>query len=382
MTPDLERLLCDSWDLYDDAGRLGCAVEPSIPIVWFGDWDAYQKSKLKIVTAAINPSADEFPDEDRFKRFPAARWSTTRTKPTDQARALNCYFEVNAYWDWFGKLEPLLAGFGATFRAKHANTALHTDVCSPIATSPKWADLGSRQARVMRSGIPHWQRLLRQLNPDVLLLSVSHAVLNRLNLLGEWSWANDRIGTKSAWSSRHRFGDKETLVVYAASTQNGPFGALSEDEKRDVGRLLGFQPLVSTAGPGAAFDLSPPSNRGPAEAGLAFSGGHGDGLPSVSKDQALERVAFEAALREWASRVRPKQEMGISIWVKDGAQRYRLNSDATREGVQRYLALVDEHQGQLAWHVGPSNTGTQSKVVFGPDRLSVTRFPLYRPGGA
>lgn len=51
----------------------GIRVDPSIPILYFGDLTAYENSPKRIVTVALNPSNVEFPSPST--RFPmAARW--------------------------------------------------------------------------------------------------------------------------------------------------------------------------------------------------------------------------------------------------------------------------------------------------------------------
>lgn len=44
-----------------------------MPILFFGDGNEYFSSELKVITLGLNPSRAEFPEEDRFQRFGAAR---------------------------------------------------------------------------------------------------------------------------------------------------------------------------------------------------------------------------------------------------------------------------------------------------------------------
>jgi len=48
-------------------------VRPSMPILFFGDSRRYECSTLKVITVGLNPSKLEFPNNDPFRRFPAAR---------------------------------------------------------------------------------------------------------------------------------------------------------------------------------------------------------------------------------------------------------------------------------------------------------------------
>ena len=43
-----------------------------MPILYFGDREAYEGSPLRIVTAGLNPSLAEFPSESPWLRFPGA----------------------------------------------------------------------------------------------------------------------------------------------------------------------------------------------------------------------------------------------------------------------------------------------------------------------
>ena len=108
-------------------------VRPAIPILFFGDLDAYAGSPQRVLTVGLNPSRTEFPPEDPFQRFPLAEYSRSE----DQQRyldALSAYFATNPYSKWFRSFEPLLNGMSASYYDHQTSTALHTDICSPVAT--------------------------------------------------------------------------------------------------------------------------------------------------------------------------------------------------------------------------------------------------------
>ena len=46
-------------------------VPDSIPILWFGDLEAYEKSDLRVLTVSKNPSDAEFGENQRFKNLSA-----------------------------------------------------------------------------------------------------------------------------------------------------------------------------------------------------------------------------------------------------------------------------------------------------------------------
>ncbi len=147
-------------------------VNPSLPILYFGDLDEYLTSPLKVVTVGKNPSDNEFrikrTDPYSFCRF--KRWKPHRANLID---TLNPYFR-EAPLSWFSCYEPVLNGMGCSYYSdKVNNRALHTDICSPIATNPTWSELNpSQQASLYLTGNKIWYQLIEELQPDILLVSV------------------------------------------------------------------------------------------------------------------------------------------------------------------------------------------------------------------
>ena len=144
----LKELVEEAWAIYQRAIGNGVAavVRPSIPILFFGDYERYFDSKVRTITVGLNPSKSEFPESDRFARFPEARYEDSNPpKAADYLRALANYFREQPYDTWFKPaFEEMLQGMGASYYDGARNTALHTDICSPLATDPTWSWLGSR----------------------------------------------------------------------------------------------------------------------------------------------------------------------------------------------------------------------------------------------
>jgi hypothetical protein len=69
----INQLLVESWTAYDRLCDESFIVRPAIPILFFGDRSRYLASPLRVVTVGLNPSGVEFPNEDRFARFPGVR---------------------------------------------------------------------------------------------------------------------------------------------------------------------------------------------------------------------------------------------------------------------------------------------------------------------
>ena len=66
-----DTLAARAWDIFhrtEDAGY-GVVVQPSIPILFFGDSAAYFASSVKVITVGLNPSKKEFDGPDPFHRF-------------------------------------------------------------------------------------------------------------------------------------------------------------------------------------------------------------------------------------------------------------------------------------------------------------------------
>ena len=157
-------------------------VKPSIPIIWFGDMEAYQKSKRKIVTVAINPSNKEFMENDSSTQYSFCRfhggeklWEKDVLTADDKEllySVLNNYFKDFPY-DWFNNFEKPLNCLEATYYPDNEQelTAIHIDVKSAIATDPTWGDIKDKQAQNRLSNTALFEQLLEYLKPDIILFS-------------------------------------------------------------------------------------------------------------------------------------------------------------------------------------------------------------------
>jgi hypothetical protein len=122
-------------------------VRGSTPVIAFGD-----ASTANVATLGLNPSRVEFLNDDGTERIGAQRRLATMrslelstTDLTDAAAHVveqivsdcNSYFRVNPYWDWFGKLSPILKACGASYQD---GSACHLDLVQ-WATDPTWGKL-------------------------------------------------------------------------------------------------------------------------------------------------------------------------------------------------------------------------------------------------
>lgn len=168
MEIELEKLLNDYLRDFSQKKQSRVAVKNSIPIVWFGDMEAYKSSRVKIVTVGLNPSHYEF-EETRF--------DTNANDAGKLYKTLDEYFRCNPYEKWFRSFEHCLRLIDASYGGKMAdrrytNTAICLDAYSSIATKPTWSNLSYReQNEVGQRDL--FERLLEYLQPDIILMSTA-----------------------------------------------------------------------------------------------------------------------------------------------------------------------------------------------------------------
>ena len=199
-----------SWDVYKHFENQPFLVKPSIPILFFGDSNRYFSSRLKVITLGLNPSRIEFPKQDRFLRFSKAGHVHPPVAGDGSYRgyleALNGYFHKppnHPYTPWFNSFEGLLNGLDCSYYGDAPNTALHTDLCSPLATDPPWSKLPNDVRRCLRQyGVSLWHSLVEFLSPDLIIASVARSHLGSISFPHECAWtvlyrSSGRIPTMS-----------------------------------------------------------------------------------------------------------------------------------------------------------------------------------------
>ena len=245
-------------DLFKDAlihfnkySELSFIVKPSLPILYFGDLNTYFNSNFKVITAALNPSDAEFKEfknsDPSYIRFP----EYDNTIETLQS-SLNNYFKKNPYKKWFGTPNvskggflPLLNGLRTCYyEGSQENTAIHTDICSPLATTPTWSGLALEQKEILSSeGFELWKKLILEIKPDLIVMSLKKSYLELLPLD-----FIKRIITKKGKSKPNRKQPEyvidhfrlnldgfETNVIWG-SAQNTPLQPFAN--KRELGKLI------------------------------------------------------------------------------------------------------------------------------------------------
>ena len=184
-----------AWDAFGRAGNLPSRVSPAVPILFFGDLGAYCASVTRILTVGKNPSKEEFPKKSRFLRFPLAE-NVAADEPDVYLDALCAYFRAGSqpYRRWFGAYEPFLNAVGASYYGSQPSTALHTDICSPVATDPTWRRLDpTDQCTLEQDGVPIWHDLLNALKPQLVVISVAKEHLEKVKLQPLSDWKNVHV---------------------------------------------------------------------------------------------------------------------------------------------------------------------------------------------
>ena len=245
----IDDLIRESWQVYRRFVDQPFLVRPSIPILFFGDSDQYFSSELKVITLGLNPSRIEFPEEDRFLRFSSARKVYPRilegASHEEYLQALNGYFHAppnHPYEPWFNSFEHLLKGLDCSYYGNAPNTALHTDLCSPLATNPTWSKLSSEaQTGLIQCGTPLWHSLVEWLSPDLIIASVARSHLRSISFPQKDGWkvvhTVERTNPYYVELTKLRIDNKTAGLVFGKAA-NTPFGTVSNIDKRRIGLAL------------------------------------------------------------------------------------------------------------------------------------------------
>jgi hypothetical protein len=243
-------------------------VKPSIPILFFGDSVRFFSSKLKVITLGLNPSKVEFPKEDRFLRFNSARTVYPRILEgafyDEYLKALNGYFRDPpnyTYKRWFNSYEPVLKGLDCSYYGDAANTALHTDLCSPLATDPTWSssNLPSKaRLSLMESGARLWHSLVKFLSPNLIIASIAKSHLSRITFPQQNRWRVVytvlRTNPYNVELTKIVIASDRTACLVFGRAANIPFGTVSDVDKRRIGFALKNLAGSADLGRGSAHD--------------------------------------------------------------------------------------------------------------------------------
>ncbi len=228
-------------------------IPNTIPIDWFGNRNEYEQSDIRIVTVGLNPSDIEFKESDKattystIYRFPNAQVGV----PTTYPRAWNEYFTYNPY-NWFNNFERVLQGMGASYGGhspegigEHdhpTRRAIHTDLCSSDATLPTWSHLShANKKAIAQVGIPRWEEQMKQLRPDIIIMSVAKEYWSKLpitDISDLYVITEAKNGTMRKRPVIIRKGYYNGALVILGVTRNTPFGSVCKEEQKHIGELI------------------------------------------------------------------------------------------------------------------------------------------------
>ena len=240
-------LLTQAKRAFDRAAKRACCVVPSVPILFFGDLKEYQASPLRVLTVGLNPSLHEFPAGEPFRRF-RLQEDSLDLDPSLYLDSMSAYFRTDPYRGWFSALEPLLKGMGASYYKGGASTGIHTDICSPVATNPTWSQLGEDDKDALTSdGVQLWHMLLKELRPQIVVLSVAKVYLTRIGFTSMSNWEVIHVFERTASGALrshpykicarwYEVGGERSLFIFGRAA-NKPFGLISHKQKCLVGEL-------------------------------------------------------------------------------------------------------------------------------------------------
>jgi hypothetical protein len=259
--PELSRLAGEAWRQYEQLRSSQLLVSQSQPIPFFGDLEAYGKSEdWRVVTVGLNPSWQEFLNKygKPVQRFRLVSSELALAHPQKYIESLSEYFQNDPYKFWFNSFETIIEGTDASYGGKYGkqnNTALHTDLCSPLATCPAWTELGKRDMHFRQKleieGIPLWHDLIQYLRPDVIIASFAQRYLEKIEFTrpGVFNEIARFDCTKSGQDRKSPYvvkgmqrdnlqGGNDTIIFVFGRAVNLPFGSICTEAKVEIGRRI------------------------------------------------------------------------------------------------------------------------------------------------
>ncbi len=238
-------LIEDIMAYYQKMDHYDFVVKPSLPILFFGDLESFVSQNKKVVTVALNPSVKEFrlSHDQNYSYFRFPQYETTGET---LVKSLNNYFKYRPYNRWFKpSFETFLNGLKCSYYPDNSyDKVLHTDIGSPLATNPTWGKLSQYQKSLLiKDGFEFWKRLMVEIKPQLIILSVAIAYLEPLHLLSKeiiYSTNYTKEGnlrTKPYNLERYRvkIDDFETNLVFGKAAHR-PFSLVSKKDTIKMGK--------------------------------------------------------------------------------------------------------------------------------------------------
>ncbi len=235
-------LLEDALAHYEEFKRKDEVINPSIPVLYFGDLPKYSNASLKVITVGLNPSNKEFQTNTgvqslfRFKSYSGSRISFEES--------LSKYFYEEPYLKWFkDSYEPLLNGMNSSyFNNEYNSRAIHTDLVSPLATDPTWSELTDEIKNELKEvGISLWARTVSELDPHVIIVSIGKKHLESLNLNLKGTYTIKTGKSKQASTDVEHYKIEilgKTYPLFYIKGGRLPLGFRTRETKERIGRLI------------------------------------------------------------------------------------------------------------------------------------------------
>ena len=247
-----ENIIPELRDYFNQYENENFIVKNSLPVLYFGNLDEYEKSEIKIITVGLNPSNKEFDESNRFPKWSSERFNLTEV--------LNDYFNKNPYTSWFSSYEGILNGLDASYYKGKKHRAIHTDLCFPLASDPTWSKFvkqNKEEAKKMKKkGEYFFLKLLRILAPDVILISIGQREVEKIffkrtliecvcEKLISFNKKKDGTFRKDPYYCYEGKYDleledkkiKPVRLVYGQGSQT-PFGSISSEQKEEIGKKI------------------------------------------------------------------------------------------------------------------------------------------------
>ena len=236
-----DKLLERTFSYFDKHYNDDYVVKPSLPILYFGDLVAYEKSPLRVVTVGKNPSDNEFRNS-KSDNFSFLRFKNWNPNQKNLQETLNRYFFDAPLRQWFSSFEPILNGMNCSYYENQINRAIHTDICSPLVTFPTWSNLGENKERLFNEGFLIWKDLIEEIQPDIMLISVPRELYNKttdgvdedlisFNTKKDGSY---RLPYKVSTNFYKLRNGKIVKLIYGQAAQK-PFDKISKEQKKIIG---------------------------------------------------------------------------------------------------------------------------------------------------
>jgi hypothetical protein len=168
--------------------------------------------------------------------------SETITQTDAALGALNAYFLTDPLRQWFGAYKFILQPLKADFWPESVNTAIHTDICSPVATDPPWSQLPEVVRRTLfESGQTLWRALIEVLRPDILIAPVNSRYLASLDPqpVSDWPTLYVRDGLdRKARAKFVNLGNNRSCLAVHGPAFNLPFLPFNREDKLEIGRRI------------------------------------------------------------------------------------------------------------------------------------------------